>query len=51
MAPATNPAMATINRSARPMFAAAIPTTRLAVETIPSLAPNTAARNQPIFSL
>ena len=48
MAPATKPAIPASNTSLRPAFEAATPTTRLAVETIPSLAPSTAARNQPI---
>ena len=47
IAPATSPATpATRTSPARP--AAATPTIRLAVETMPSLAPSTAARSQPM---
>ena len=48
IAPATRPARPAIKISGRPDPAAATPTTRLAVETRPSLAPSTAARNQPM---
>src|SRR6185437_12174316 len=48
MAPATNPATPAISTSLRVADAAATPTIRLAVETMPSLAPNTAALNHPI---
>src|SRR5690349_17456633 len=47
IAPATRPAMPAIRMFCWLAFAAATPSTRLAVETIPSLAPSTAARNQP----
>ena len=50
MAPATKPAMPAMSNSSRATWAAATPTIRLAVETMPSLAPMTAARSQPIFS-
>lgn len=48
MAPATRPATPAIRTSEVAVDAAATPTIRLAVETIPSLAPRTAARNQPM---
>src|SRR6185503_18126298 len=47
IAPATAPAMPAVSKLAWLASAAATPTTRLAVETIPSFAPRTAARNQP----
>ena len=50
-APAKRPATPAISTSWRAAFAAATPTTRLAVETMPSLAPSTAARSHPIRSL
>src|SRR5678815_5971750 len=50
-APATSPATPASRTSLRAAFAAATPTTRLAVETMPSLAPRTAARSQPIRSV
>jgi hypothetical protein len=51
MAPATRPATP-VNRIVPGLvLAAATPTTRLAVETMPSLAPSTAARSQPIRSV
>jgi hypothetical protein len=48
MAPATNPATPAIKTSLCVAAAAATPTIRLAVEMIPSLAPRTAARSQPM---
>ena len=45
MAPATRAAPPAIRISVRPWAAAATPTIRLAVETMPSLAPSTAARS------
>ena len=51
MAPATMPAMPATSRSLLEAWAAATPMTRLAVEMIPSLAPSTAARSQPIRSV
>ena len=45
-APATRPALPAVNTGARSTVAAATPTTMPAVETIPSLAPRTAARSQ-----
>jgi hypothetical protein len=51
MAPATRPAMQVTRMLLWLAPAAATPTTRLAMETIPSLAPSTAARNQPMRSL
>ena len=50
MAPATKAATADSNVSPLAAEAAATPTTRLAVETMPSLAPSTAARIQPMRS-
>src|SRR5262245_30137605 len=50
-APATRPATPASRMSLRLARAAATPTTRLAVETMPSLAPSTAARSQPIRSV
>ena len=50
IAPATSPANAVSKIVSCEVAAAATPTTRLAVETIPSLAPNTAARSQPTRS-
>ena len=47
IAPATSAATPAVSTVARDASAAATPTIRLAVETIPSLAPSTAARNQP----
>ena len=51
MAPAINPAIPVTSRVEWLALAAATPISRLAVETIPSLAPSTAARSQPIRSL
>jgi hypothetical protein len=48
IAPATKPAMPATSTALRDAPAAATPMIRLAVETIPSFAPSTAARNQPI---
>jgi len=48
IAPATSAASAAATTSACVAFAAATPATRLAVDTMPSLAPSTAARSQPI---
>jgi hypothetical protein len=48
MAPATSPATAAIKTLFRVAAAAVTPTIRLAVERMPSLAPSTAARNQPM---
>ena len=45
-APATSPAMPAVTIAALDAPAAATPSTRLAVETIPSFAPSTAARSQ-----
>ena len=47
MAPATRPAAPATRASLAEFEAAATPTTRLAVEMMPSLAPSTAARSQP----
>src|SRR5512140_3464851 len=51
IAPATRPAMPATITLACVACAAATPSTRLAVETIPSFAPSTAARNQPMRSV
>src|SRR5512134_1208486 len=51
MAPATRPAIPATMMLLWDALAAATPSTRLAVETMPSLAPNTAARNQPMRSV
>lgn len=48
MAPATSPATPAMRTSEVAAEAAATPTIRLAVETMPSLAPSTAARSQPM---
>jgi hypothetical protein len=48
MAPATRPATPATNTLLRVPCAAATPSTKLAVETIPSFAPSTAARSQPM---
>ena len=48
MAPATRPATPAIRMLPRSGVAAATPTIRLAVETMPSLAHITAARSQPM---
>ena len=45
-APAINPATPAVAMALADAPAAATPSTRLAVETMPSLAPSTAARNQ-----
>ena len=45
-APATSPAIPAVNIGPRSTVAAATPTTMPAVDTIPSLAPNTPARSQ-----
>src|SRR6478672_3582481 len=50
MAPATSPATPAIKTSFCVAAAAATPTIKLAVETIPSLAPSTAALNHPMRS-
>jgi len=49
--PATSPATPATSTAFCVALAAATPMIRLAVETMPSLAPNTAARSQPIRSL
>src|SRR6476620_8779836 len=46
-APATNPAIPAVTIAVPDAPDAATPSTRLAVERIPSLAPSTAARSQP----
>src|SRR5262252_712225 len=46
-APATSPAMPAVRIAERLEFAAATPTMIAATETMPSLAPSTAARSQP----
>lgn len=46
-APATKAAIPAVSRAGNPPPAAAMPSSRLAVEIRPSLAPSTAARNQP----
>lgn len=51
MAPATRPATPAIRMSLLVALAAATPTTRLAVETMPSFAPSTAAHSQPMRSV
>ncbi|MOA51016.1 hypothetical protein D3C78_1741070 [compost metagenome] len=51
MAPAISPAIPVTSNVAWLALAAATPISRLAVETMPSLAPRTAARSQPIRSL
>src|SRR5262245_38004754 len=48
MAPATSPATPATSTWPRAASAAATPSTRLAVETMPSFAPSTAARSQPM---
>src|ERR1700676_2582828 len=48
IAPATNPATPATNTLLRVPCAVATPRTRLAVERMPSFAPNTAARIQPV---
>ena len=50
-APATSPAMPVTISEAWLALAAATPISRLAVETMPSLAPSTEARNQPMRSV
>src|SRR4249919_797846 len=50
MAPATSPATPAISTAFCVAAAAATPTIKLAVETIPSLAPSTAARSHPMRS-
>jgi hypothetical protein len=45
-APAATPAIPAVNIGPRPTVAAATPTTMPAIDTIPSLAPNTPARSQ-----
>ena len=47
IAPATNPARPATSTLFRLASAAATPTIKLAVETMPSFAPSTAARSQP----
>lgn len=51
ISPATRPANPATSTSLGAVAAAATPTSRLAVEMMPSLAPRTAARNQPIRSI
>jgi hypothetical protein len=51
IAPAIRPEMLVKRIVWCPAPAAATPSTRLAVDTMPSLAPSTAARNQPMRSL
>src|SRR4051812_16747863 len=51
MAPATNPASPATRMFLLVPLAAATPMIRLAVDTMPSLAPRTAARSQPIRSV
>ena len=48
MAPATSPAMPAMSTSVWALLAAATPEMRLAVDRMPSLAPSTAARSQPM---
>src|SRR6185369_9238723 len=48
MAPATRPAIPATNKLLRVACAAATPSTRLEVERMPSFAPSTAARSQPV---
>ena len=48
IAPETKPATPVNKIVSCVAFAAAMPITKLAVETIPSFAPKTAARNQPM---
>ena len=50
MAPATSPATPATTTALWVASAAATPITRLAVERMPSLAPRTVARNQPMRS-
>ena len=51
MAPATRPAIPATNTLLGVAWAAATPSTRLAVDTMPSFAPSTAARSQPMRSV
>ncbi len=51
VAPATRPATPATSTSLGDVDAAATPTTRLAVEMMPSMAPSTAARSQPMRSM
>ena len=46
-APATNPAMPAVRMAVRVELAAATPSSRAAVEMMPSFAPSTIARSQP----
>ena len=48
MAPATNPAIPAVSSVERDASAAAMPSSSAAVEMIPSLAPRTIARSQPM---
>ncbi len=48
MAPATSPATPATSMARVSAPDAATPSTRLAVDTMPSLAPSTAARSQPL---
>ena len=48
IAPPTSPATPAVTIAVRELPAAATPTSRLAVDTIPSFAPRTAARNHPM---
>ena len=51
IAPPTSPATPAVITGFRVVVAAATPITRLATDTMPSLAPSTAARNQPAWWL
>ena len=47
IAPPTRPAIPAVITAVREVVAAATPITKLAVDTMPSFAPSTAARSQP----